>query len=130
MADNPGGVACWVGKPSVAVDDTGSCPSTEKKMAANHSDPTRPDLALGIALSDLPDGGKLVGHRDGEPVLLLRRGSEIFAIAANCSHYGGPLADGLVADDRPLPLASRLLWPAHRRGPACSGVIAARMLVG
>lgn len=68
-------------------------------MATNHSDPSGPDLALGIALADLPDGGKLVGHRDGEPVLLVRRGSEIFAIAANCSHYGGPLVDGLVADD-------------------------------
>ncbi len=99
MADNPRGVACWVGKPSVAVDDTGSCPSTEEKMAANRSGPTGPDLALGIALTDLPDGGKLVGHRDGEPVLLSRSGSEIFAIAANCSHYGGPLFDGLVADD-------------------------------
>ncbi|MBB5576620.1 FAD-dependent oxidoreductase [Rhizobium paranaense] len=68
-------------------------------MAGNHSDPSGPDLALGIALTDLPDGGKLVGHRDGEPVLLVRRGAEIFAVAATCSHYGGPLVDGLVADD-------------------------------
>ncbi len=37
-------------KPSVAVDDTGSCPSTEEKMAANHSEPSGPDLAFGIAL--------------------------------------------------------------------------------
>jgi len=99
MADNSRRVACWVGKPSVAVGDIGSCPSTEEKMAGNQSDPSGPDLAFGIALADLPDGGKLVGHRDGEPVLLVRRGSEIFAIAANCSHYGGPLVDGLVADD-------------------------------
>ncbi|WFU50087.1 apoptosis inducing factor family protein [Sinorhizobium terangae] len=68
-------------------------------MAGNHSAPSGPDLALGIALADLPDGGKLVGHRDGEPVLLVRRGAEIFAVTATCSHYGGPLADGLVADD-------------------------------
>ncbi|THK33616.1 pyridine nucleotide-disulfide oxidoreductase [Ensifer sp. MPMI2T] len=68
-------------------------------MAGNHSDPTGPDLALGIALADLPDGGKLVGHRDGESVLLVRRGADIFAITATCSHYGGPLVDGLVADD-------------------------------
>jgi NADPH-dependent 2,4-dienoyl-CoA reductase/sulfur reductase-like enzyme/nitrite reductase/ring-hydroxylating ferredoxin subunit len=68
-------------------------------MAGNHSAPSGPDLALGIALTDLPDGGKLVGHRDGEPVLLVRRGQEVFAVAAACSHYGGPLIDGLVADD-------------------------------
>lgn len=68
-------------------------------MAGNHSDPSGPDLAIGIALADLPDGGKLVGHRDGEPVLLVRRGAEIFAIAAACSHYSGPLVDGLVADE-------------------------------
>ncbi|OWV97215.1 apoptosis inducing factor family protein [Rhizobium sp. R693] len=68
-------------------------------MASHHSDRSGPDLALGIALADLPDGGKLVGHRDGEPVLLVRRGKEIFAVAAACSHYGGPLVDGLVADD-------------------------------
>ena len=68
-------------------------------MAGNHSDPSGPDLALGIALTDLPDGGKLVGHRDGEPVLLVRRGAEIFAVGATCSHYGGPLVDGVIADD-------------------------------
>lgn len=63
-------------------------------MAGNHSDPSGPDLALGIALAELPDGDKLVGHRYGEPVLLVRRGAEIFAVAAACSHYGGPLVDG------------------------------------
>jgi len=68
-------------------------------MTDSRSDPKGPDLALGIALDDLPDGGKLVGHKDGESVLLVRRGAEIFAVAATCSHYGGPLVDGLVVDD-------------------------------
>ncbi|MBB4570770.1 FAD-dependent oxidoreductase [Rhizobium leucaenae] len=68
-------------------------------MASTHSEPSGPELALGIALTDLPDGGKLVGHRDGEPVLLVRRGEEIFAVTATCSHYGGPLVDGLVVDE-------------------------------
>lgn len=58
-----------------------------------------PDLIKGIALVDLPDGGKLVGHCGDEPVLLVRRGTEVFAVGATCTHYGGPLADGLVVDD-------------------------------
>lgn len=63
-----------------------------------NSDASGPDLAQGIAIADLPDGGRLLGHRDGEPVLLVRVGAEIFAVAAACSHYGGPLAEGLVVD--------------------------------
>jgi NADPH-dependent 2,4-dienoyl-CoA reductase/sulfur reductase-like enzyme/nitrite reductase/ring-hydroxylating ferredoxin subunit len=68
-------------------------------MAGSHSDASGPDLAQGIAIADLPDGGRLLGHRDGEPVLLVRRGEEIFAVAAACSHYGGPLAEGLIVDE-------------------------------
>lgn len=58
-----------------------------------------PDLAQGIPLSELPDGGRIVGHSGGEPVLVVRRSEEIFAIGAQCTHYGGPLAEGIVVDD-------------------------------
>lgn len=58
-----------------------------------------PDLAQGIAADDLPDGGRLLGHSGGEPVLLVRRGEEVFAVGAQCTHYGGPLAEGIVVDD-------------------------------
>ncbi|HEX6899378.1 MAG TPA: FAD-dependent oxidoreductase [Thermoanaerobaculia bacterium] len=58
-----------------------------------------PDLAQGIALSDLEDGGKLLGHAGGEPVLVVRRGEEVFAVGATCTHYGGPLAEGIVVGD-------------------------------
>ena len=58
-----------------------------------------PDLAEGIELSELGDGACLAGHAGGEAVLVVRRGDEIFAVGANCTHYGGPLADGLVVDD-------------------------------
>jgi apoptosis-inducing factor 3 len=57
---------------------------------------TGPDLSHGIALEDVADGGVLLGHAHGEAVLMVRRGAEVFAVAATCSHYGGPLAEGLV----------------------------------
>jgi NADPH-dependent 2,4-dienoyl-CoA reductase/sulfur reductase-like enzyme/nitrite reductase/ring-hydroxylating ferredoxin subunit len=60
---------------------------------------TGPDLAMGIAPGGLADGQMLVGHVGEENVLLARRGNEIFAIGANCSHYNGPLGDGLLTDD-------------------------------
>ncbi|MFL6290759.1 MAG: FAD-dependent oxidoreductase [Thermoanaerobaculia bacterium] len=58
-----------------------------------------PDLAQGISLAELPDGGQLVGHSGGEAVLVVRRGGEVFAIGTGCTHYGGPLAEGIVVDD-------------------------------
>src|SRR5262249_34893612 len=42
------------------------------------------------------DGEPLLGHAKGEPVLLVRRGADLLAIGATCTHYGGPLAEGLI----------------------------------
>src|SRR5687768_9897576 len=58
-----------------------------------------PDLREGLALAQLADGDKLVGHVGREEVLLVRRGAEVFAVGAQCTHYHGPLVDGLVVDD-------------------------------
>jgi len=41
----------------------------------------------------------LLGHARGEPVLLVRRGDDLFAIGAICTHHGAPLAEGLVVGD-------------------------------
>jgi len=38
----------------------------------------------------------LLGHVDGEPVLLCRQRHDVYAIGATCTHYGGPLAEGLI----------------------------------
>jgi NADPH-dependent 2,4-dienoyl-CoA reductase/sulfur reductase-like enzyme/nitrite reductase/ring-hydroxylating ferredoxin subunit len=54
-----------------------------------------PDLTQGVALSTLADGATLLGQAEGEAVLLARRGDEVFAVGATCTHYGGPLAEGL-----------------------------------
>jgi len=58
-----------------------------------------PDFALGIVLEELPDGAMLLGHVHGVPVLLARRGNELSAIGALCTHYGAPLVDGLLVGD-------------------------------
>ena len=58
-----------------------------------------PDLTKGVALSSVAEGAMLLGHARGEPVLLIRRGDECFAIGAVCTHYGAPLADGLLVDE-------------------------------
>ncbi len=63
------------------------------------SDAQKPDLKSGLPLASIPDGGKVLGTVDGEEVLLVRRGMEFFAVGACCTHYHGPLADGLVIGD-------------------------------
>jgi apoptosis-inducing factor 3 len=60
---------------------------------------TGPDLAQGVAMGDVPEGRALLGHAQGEAVMLVRRGAEVFAVGANCTHYGGPLSEGLVVGD-------------------------------
>ena len=57
-----------------------------------------PELSQWQELSLLPDGGMLVGHAAGMAVLVVRRGESLHAIDATCSHYGGPLADGIFQD--------------------------------
>jgi apoptosis-inducing factor 3 len=58
-----------------------------------------PDLKQGVASDSLADGKMLVGHADGEAVLLARRGNEVFAIGATCTHYSGPLGEGVFEGD-------------------------------
>lgn len=58
-----------------------------------------PDLTLGVDAASLADGAMLPGHVGEEAVLLVRQGDEVFAIGSTCTHYGGPLADGLLVGD-------------------------------
>ena len=66
--------------------------ATETKLSG-------PDLAAGVDAAALADGGKLLGHANGEPVLLARVKGEYFALGATCTHYGGPLAEGELVGD-------------------------------
>jgi NADPH-dependent 2,4-dienoyl-CoA reductase/sulfur reductase-like enzyme/nitrite reductase/ring-hydroxylating ferredoxin subunit len=67
-------------------------------MAQDQAPPAGPDLAGGVALADFTDG-KLLGHVGDEEVVLIHVGTEILAIDAHCSHYHGPLAEGLVVGE-------------------------------
>jgi NADPH-dependent 2,4-dienoyl-CoA reductase/sulfur reductase-like enzyme/nitrite reductase/ring-hydroxylating ferredoxin subunit len=71
----------------------------EEGMSEGQAPLTGPDLGQGIAVSQMTDGTMLAGHAQGEPVLLVRRGDAFFAIGATCTHYGGPLGDGLLVGD-------------------------------
>jgi len=65
-------------------------------MADTDQTPAGPDLTQGIAPADLPEDGMLTGHVGGEAVLMVRRNGIVSAVSAHCTHYHGPLADGLV----------------------------------
>jgi apoptosis-inducing factor 3 len=68
-------------------------------MSSDSESPTGPDLRQGVATSQVPDGGCLAGQVDGQAVLVARVGSEWLALGAVCSHYSGPLAEGLIVGD-------------------------------
>jgi nitrite reductase/ring-hydroxylating ferredoxin subunit len=59
-----------------------------------------PDLSVGVAADSVKEGQPLLGHAEGEAVMLVRTGGRLFAAAASCTHYGGPLAEGLVVGTR------------------------------
>src|SRR4051794_7714675 len=63
---------------------------------AEDAKPSGPDLTRGIALSEIADSGMLAGHVGEDEVVLVRQGQDVFALAAHCTHYHGPLADGIV----------------------------------
>jgi apoptosis-inducing factor 3 len=58
------------------------------------------DLSQGIAVDQIADGAIVEGQVGGEAIVLVRRGGDFFAVGANCTHYGGPLAKGLVVGDQ------------------------------
>src|SRR5215468_3167658 len=69
-------------------------------MGGGQNELKGPDLAAGVPSKDVPDGGSLLGHAGGEAVIVVRKGAEVFAVGATCTHYSGPLADGLVVGDQ------------------------------
>jgi apoptosis-inducing factor 3 len=80
-----------------------------------------PDLAQGVADTDVRDGLPMLGHVDGEAVVLVRDAGRIHAVGATCTHYGGPLAEGTVSGGAihcPWHHACFDLASGRPRGPA------------
>jgi nitrite reductase/ring-hydroxylating ferredoxin subunit len=65
-------------------------------MAHESKGPSGPNLTTGVTLADFSERGTLLGHVGDDDVLLVRDGADVFAIGARCTHYKGPLAEGLV----------------------------------
>src|SRR6516164_2523839 len=85
-------------------------------MAENAEKLEGPDFEKGCDVDKLTDGEMFLGHAFGEPVLVARRGNDLFAIGAICTHYGGPLVKGLMVDCTvALPVAPCSIRSAHGR---------------
>ncbi len=57
------------------------------------------DFALGIEAGAVVEGAPLRGHVGGKDAIMVRKGDEVFVVGAFCSHYHGPLAEGLVVGE-------------------------------
>lgn len=100
-------------------------------MSGGQSELTGPDLATGVADADVQGDVPLLGHAGGEAVMLVRRGDDVFAVGATCTHYSGPLAEGLVVDTNDVGPTVRCPWHhacfdlrtgAAERGPALNPI--------
>jgi nitrite reductase/ring-hydroxylating ferredoxin subunit/uncharacterized membrane protein len=57
------------------------------------------DFVAVLAESKLADSTPTRAMYEGVPILLVRRGQKIFAIAETCSHFSGPLSEGKLVGD-------------------------------
>lgn len=60
---------------------------------------TTPDFTKGFSVDDLQNGGMIQGKVGDEDVILARHADEFLAVGAGCTHYHGPLAEGLLVGD-------------------------------
>jgi apoptosis-inducing factor 3 len=68
-------------------------------MANGDKKPSGPDFTKGIPASDVAEGAMLAGHIGDDEVMLARQGGKLFAVSAHCTHYHGPLAEGLLVGE-------------------------------
>jgi nitrite reductase/ring-hydroxylating ferredoxin subunit/uncharacterized membrane protein len=73
----------------------------EQQIGVDHTASQRlpSDFSPVLSESRLHDGKPVRAEHDGTPILLVRRGSQIYALAETCSHLGGPLSEGKLEGD-------------------------------
>jgi nitrite reductase/ring-hydroxylating ferredoxin subunit/uncharacterized membrane protein len=75
------------------------------RVGVDRAKPTLPveastgDFVAALPEADLPENTPRRVEVHGTPVLLVRRGADIHALAETCSHLGGPLAEGQLEGD-------------------------------
>lgn len=58
-----------------------------------------PDFTKGVPAGDIGEGQMLAGRVGDEAVVIARAGGVLYAVGAECTHYHGPLAEGLIVGD-------------------------------
>jgi len=58
--------------------------------------PDGPDFTQGVSAGDIGEGQTLAGRVGDEAVLIARSDGALYALGGECTHYHGPLADGLI----------------------------------
>jgi nitrite reductase/ring-hydroxylating ferredoxin subunit/uncharacterized membrane protein len=73
----------------------------EQRIGVDHTagEALPDDFAPVLKDSDLLDGAAKRAMYNSTPILLVRRGADIFALAETCSHLGGPLSEGSLVDN-------------------------------
>jgi nitrite reductase/ring-hydroxylating ferredoxin subunit len=57
------------------------------------------DFVPVLAEQDLAEATPTKATHEGTPILLVRRGTKIYALAETCSHFSGPLSEGKLDGD-------------------------------
>ncbi len=72
-----------------------------QKIGVNHApeEIDAPEFTAVMNELDLPENQLTRASLKQIPIVLLRRGSQIYALAEVCAHMGGPLADGSIEED-------------------------------
>ena len=66
-----------------------------ERIGVNHAPEELPDKFVPLMKeAELPEGKMVKADAEGVPVVVVRRGGRIFALAEKCSHLGGPLSEG------------------------------------
>ncbi|HVI24501.1 MAG TPA: Rieske 2Fe-2S domain-containing protein, partial [Myxococcales bacterium] len=61
--------------------------------------PKGPDLSQWTEMSRIDATTPYGGQFGGEAVIACRVGNDVVAVGGSCTHYGGPLGEGLVVGD-------------------------------